>query len=67
MNPKPFTGHVVSGGPVTISDMKKTGIIKESKFFECPYTKYSCTHLDTSGMTKTKECMNCENYKPTKP
>ena len=31
---------------------------------ECPYEKgMGCPYLDTSGMTKTKNCKECAYYK----
>ena len=31
--------------------------------FQCPYDDLGCVYIDTSGMSKLKECSDCEHYK----
>ena len=30
--------------------------------FKCQYNDFSCMHIDTSDMTKTINCKNCEHF-----
>ena len=40
---------------------------KHLRAFICPYNnKIECPYIDTSGMSKTKECVDCENFKKKK-
>lgn len=39
----------------------------QNRGYICPYNNsIDCPYIDTAGMTKTKECRDCENYKPKK-
>lgn len=31
---------------------------------QCPYSTVLCEHMDTAGMTKLKECIECKYYTP---
>ena len=40
--------------------------MKKSLPLQCPYKYMACDKLDTSTMTLTVSCMDCEHYKEEK-